>query len=123
MSVPVANPRILLLGGHGKVSLLMTPRLLSRGWSVTSLIRDPAQESDIKNAGSSATGSDIGKLDVLVDSLEDVATHFDAKRVLDKVNPDWIVWSAGQFASFSDVDALTQNRRRWERRSLSHKCH
>ncbi|KAF9021399.1 hypothetical protein BDZ89DRAFT_1071511 [Hymenopellis radicata] len=95
MSVPVANPRILLLGGHGKVSLLMTPRLLSRGWSVTSLIRDPAQESDIKNAGSNATGSDVGKLDVLVDSLEDVASPSDAKRVLDKVNPDWILWSAG----------------------------
>lgn len=85
------SPRILLLGGHGKVSLLMTPKLVARSWNVTSVIRNPDQKSDILEAGKNGPG----KVDVLVESIEDVKSDADAKRVLDLVNPDWVIWSAG----------------------------
>ncbi|KAH8602491.1 hypothetical protein B0O99DRAFT_606705 [Bisporella sp. PMI_857] len=83
---------VLLLGGHGKVSLLLTPRLLRRGWNVTSLIRNPEQKSAIESAA--GTGH-AGKLNVIVESLEDVKSESDAKNILDKVKPEWVVWSAG----------------------------
>lgn len=83
--------RILLLGGHGKVSLFMTPKLVSRSWNVTSVIRNPDQTNDILEAGKNGPG----KVDVLVESLEDVRSDSDAQRILDKVKPDWVVWSAG----------------------------
>jgi len=85
------SPRILLLGGHGKVSLLMTPKLLSRSWNLTSVIRNPDQKADIIEAGKNGPG----KLDVLVASIEDVKSEADAKKILDQVKPDWVVWSAG----------------------------
>jgi dTDP-4-dehydrorhamnose reductase len=85
-------PRILLLGGHGKVSLLLTPKLLSRSWNLTSVIRNPDQESDILEAGKNGPGH----VDVLVASLEDVKTEADATRILEKTQPDWVVWSAGE---------------------------
>lgn len=85
------SPRVLLLGGHGKVSLLMTPHLLSRSWQVTSVIRNPDQKTDIIAAGKNQPG----QLDVLVASLEDVKSAADAKKILDQTRPDYVVWSAG----------------------------
>lgn len=85
-------PRILLLGGHGKVSLLMTPLLLSRGWQVTSMIRNAAQKEDVLATGAGQRG----QLDVLVESLEDVGSVEDATAILKKVGADWVVWSAGR---------------------------
>ncbi|KAE8440946.1 hypothetical protein EG329_006185 [Mollisiaceae sp. DMI_Dod_QoI] len=82
---------ILLLGGHGKVSLLMTPKLLSRSWNVTSIIRNPDHKPEILSAGKNGPG----KIDVLVESLEDVKSQADAQKILDKVNPDTVIWSAG----------------------------
>ncbi|CZR54707.1 uncharacterized protein PAC_04591 [Phialocephala subalpina] len=82
---------ILLLGGHGKVSLLMTPKLLSRSWNVTSVIRNPDQKSEILSAGKNGPG----KISVLAESIEDVKSQSDAQSIIDKVNPDTIVWSAG----------------------------
>ncbi len=87
------TPRILLLGGHGKVSLLMTPKLLSRSWNVTSVIRNPDQKAEILEVGKNGPG----KIDVLIESLEDVKSDKDAKRILELVKPDWIIWSAGMF--------------------------
>jgi hypothetical protein len=85
------STRILLLGGHGKVSLFMTPKLVSRSWHVTSVIRNPEQTAAILEAGKGGPG----KVDVLIESLEDVKSDADAQRILDKVKPDWVVWSAG----------------------------
>lgn len=85
------SPRVLLLGGHGKVSLLLTPKILSRSWNLTSVIRNPDQKPAIEAAGKNGPG----KLDVLVASLEDVKSESDAKKILDQVKPDWVVWSAG----------------------------
>jgi len=84
-------PRVLVLGGHGKVSILLTPKILARSWNLTSVIRNPDQKSDILEAGKNGPG----KLDVLVSSIEDVKSDADAKKVLDQVKPDWVVWSAG----------------------------
>ncbi|KAH9205890.1 hypothetical protein DL95DRAFT_489311 [Leptodontidium sp. 2 PMI_412] len=84
-------PRILLLGGHGRISLLLTPKLVSRSWDVVSVIRNPSQEADILEAGKQGPGN----IKVLVESLEDVKSEQDAKKVLDQAKPDWVVWSAG----------------------------
>jgi dTDP-4-dehydrorhamnose reductase len=84
---------ILLIGGHGRVSQLLTPLLLSRSWDVTSLIRSADQAPTIEKLGQGQPG----KLNVLVHSIEDVKTEEDARSVLDMVKPDWVVWSAGMF--------------------------
>ena len=84
-------PRVLLLGGHGKVSQLLTPLILSRSWHLTSVIRDPAQESTIISLGKDQPG----KLDVLVSSIEDVTSQAQAQSIIDSTCPTYVVWSAG----------------------------
>ncbi|KAL8706631.1 MAG: hypothetical protein Q9201_000328 [Fulgogasparrea decipioides] len=86
----MASKRVLLLGGHGKVSLLLTPHLAAK-WNVTSVIRDPSQKDDILRTVSDHPG----KVDVLVSSLEDVKSKADAQRVIDHSKPNYVVWSAG----------------------------
>lgn len=88
-------PRVLLLGGHGKVSLLLTPLLLRRSWSVASVIRDPSQTDEILSKGHGQPG----KIDVLVRSLDDITSEQQAQSVLDEVKPQYVVWSAGTFPS------------------------
>ncbi|KAI9849130.1 MAG: hypothetical protein M1837_005360 [Sclerophora amabilis] len=122
------TPRILLLGGHGKVALLLTPHLLARSWNVTSVIRDEAQREDILNAAAKAqaiarsggpdtaaaagagtddtagaggngsgsgSGSGVGKLDILISSLDEVKSEGDARKVIEQVGAHWVVWCAG----------------------------
>ena len=84
-------PRVLLLGGHGKVSQLLTPLILSRSWQLTSVIRNPAQEPTIKSLGENQPG----KLDVLVSSIEDVKTQAQAQYIIDSTSPTYVIWSAG----------------------------
>lgn len=85
------SPRVLLIGGHGKVSLYMTPLLLSRSWQVTSLIRNPAHADDVR----SAAGKQPGQLDILERSLGEVKSEKQAQSILDEAKPDYVVWSAG----------------------------
>ncbi|PBP15735.1 NAD dependent epimerase/dehydratase family protein [Diplocarpon rosae] len=85
------NARILLLGGHGKVSLLLTPKLIQRSWDVVSVIRNPEQKTAILEAGKNGPG----KIEVLIESLGDVKSEGDAKKILEKARPDWVIWSAG----------------------------
>ncbi|KAL8996946.1 MAG: hypothetical protein Q9169_003652 [Polycauliona sp. 2 TL-2023] len=87
----MASKRVLLLGGHGKVSLLLTPRLVARSWHVTSVIRDASQTDDIL----STVKGDAGSVDVLVSSLEDVKSKGDAQQIIDRSKPDYVIWSAG----------------------------
>ncbi|KAI4938726.1 uncharacterized protein J4E92_000007 [Alternaria infectoria] len=82
---------ILLIGGHGKVAQILTPLLLAKSWNVTSMIRTASQQPAIEKLGQGQPG----KLDVLVHSVADVKSEADAKRILERVNPDWVVWSAG----------------------------
>ena len=84
-------PRVLLLGGHGKISQLLTPLILSRSWQLTSVIRDPAQEPTITSLGKNQPG----KIDVLVSSIEDVRTQVQAQSIIDSASPTYVVWSAG----------------------------
>ena len=88
-------PRILLLGGHGRVALLMTPKIVARSWNLTSVIRNPDHKAEILEAGNKGPG----KIEVLVSSLEEVRSEKDAKNILDQVKPDWVIWSAGMFTS------------------------
>lgn len=99
--MPPAPPHVLLLGGHGKVALLLTPRLLSRAWRVTSVVRDPAQEAAILEAAGGKDGP--GRIDVLVESLEEVRSESDAARVLEATKPDYVVWSAGMEISLRET--------------------
>lgn len=88
MSSPV---KILLLGGHGRVAIKLTPLLLAKSWNVTSIIRNPDHEAELQTLAKGKSG----KLDVLVESLDDVKSKSDADKVLDKVNPNWVIWAAG----------------------------
>jgi hypothetical protein len=83
--------QVLLLGGHGKIALKLTPLLLNRAWNVTSVVRNPDHESEILALGQGRKG----KLNVLISSLEDVKNVADAQKILDAVTPDYVVWSAG----------------------------
>ncbi|MCJ1387377.1 hypothetical protein MMC18_000220 [Xylographa bjoerkii] len=84
-------PRVLLIGGHGKVSLLLTPLLLRRSWTVTSLIRNSAQADEILAKGHGQPGT----LEILVRSLEDVKSPQQAGSIIDEAKPDYVIWSAG----------------------------
>ncbi|KAK2751065.1 hypothetical protein FQN57_000140 [Myotisia sp. PD_48] len=98
MSGAAAAKRVLLLGGHGKVSLFLTPLLLARGWDVISVIRDPSQENDIlkvNTVGHEGCSKPCGKVSVLISSLEDVKQPQDADHIIKLTHPDYIVWSAG----------------------------
>lgn len=55
------------------------------------MIRNPDQKPEILEVGKNGPG----KIDVLIESLEDVKSEKDAKRILDLVKPDWVIWSAG----------------------------
>lgn len=74
--------RILIIGGHGKVALLLAPLLAARGDEVTSVIRDPAQAADVRAAGASPVILDIEHEDRA--ALAAVMSGNDA-----------VVWSAG----------------------------
>ncbi len=74
--------RILLIGGHGKVALLLEPLLVAAGHHVTAVIRNAAHE-----AGIAATGAEP-----LVADVE----HFDLDELAQLVaGHDVVIWSAG----------------------------
>lgn len=83
--------RVLIVGGHGKVAQLLTPLLLEKAFSVTSMIRHQDQVPDMKKLGLSFPG----KLDVLVHSVDGVDTEGKARDILDSVKPDMVAWLAG----------------------------
>lgn len=83
---------ILILGGHGKVSQLITPILLRKSWTVTSVIRTAEQVPTIEKLGA---GIATGRLNVLVRSLEEIKEQAQAQAVLDETKPDTVFWSAG----------------------------
>ena len=74
---------------------MLTPLLLGKSWTVTSMIRTAEQKSAIEKLGKGQPG----KLEILVSSVADVKSETDAKKILDQVKPDWVVWSAGKCAS------------------------
>ncbi|KAH7275072.1 hypothetical protein B0J15DRAFT_518803 [Fusarium solani] len=87
----MASHHVLILGGHGYVAQHLTPLLLKRSWTVTSVIRASEQVPTIEKLGAGLPG----KLNVLVRSIEDVTSQDKAQSILDEVKPDYIAWSAG----------------------------
>lgn len=87
-----STKRVLLLGGHGKVSLHLTPLLVSNSWRVTSVIRDASQKEEVL----SAAKENPELIDVLVSSLEDVKSQADAKKIIDQSKASCVVWLAGE---------------------------
>lgn len=83
--------KILLLGGHGKIALHLTPLLLSASHHITSIVRNPSHTAEITALGTNKPGS----ISVLVSSLDDITSVADAAAVLDKTDPEIIIWSAG----------------------------
>ncbi|MFE1663201.1 NAD(P)H-binding protein [Microbacterium sp. P02] len=74
--------RIMLVGGHGKVALLLAPLLSARGDQVSAVIRNPDHSEDVLAAGAEPVVADVEKLDV--PGLTDLVAGQDA-----------IVWTAG----------------------------
>ncbi|WP_457963191.1 SDR family oxidoreductase [Arthrobacter sp. D1-29] len=74
--------RIAIIGGHGKVALLLSTLLTDEGHSVTSFIRNPDHAADV-----AATGATPSVLDVENATTAEIA---EALR-----NHDAVVWSAG----------------------------
>ncbi|RYC13804.1 NAD(P)H-binding protein [Nocardioides zhouii] len=74
--------RITIVGGHGKIALLLAPLLVEAGHEVTSVVRNPDHAADVEETGATA----------LVSSVEDADT--DALTEL-LSGQDAVVWSAG----------------------------
>jgi len=74
--------RIVVFGGHGRVSLLLLPLLAERADSVTAVIRNPEHAAEVEATGARALVADVETLDT--DALADVIRGHDA-----------VVWSAG----------------------------
>ncbi|MEJ3404602.1 SDR family oxidoreductase [Rathayibacter sp. YIM 133350] len=74
--------RILVLGGHGKVALLLERLLADRGDDVDALIRNPEHAGDVEAAGAHPVVADLQAMSA--DELAVVFTGHDA-----------VVWSAG----------------------------
>ena len=88
------SPRVLLIGGHGKIAQHLTPLLLSHPstYHLTSLIRAPAQISTINALRPSSCP---GTLSVLTYDISTVSTPAHALPILQDARPDYIVFSAG----------------------------
>jgi len=73
---------VVILGGHGKIALLLAPLLVERGDQVTSVFRNPDHEQDVAATGAQPVVADVEKLgtDQFVDLLR---------------GHDTVVWSAG----------------------------
>ncbi|UJP10487.1 NAD(P)H-binding protein [Microbacterium sp. KUDC0406] len=74
--------RILIVGGHGKIALLLAPLLVSRGDDVTAVIRNPAHAAEVR-----ITGADPVVFDIEHENREALA------RLM--AGHDAVVWSAG----------------------------
>jgi uncharacterized protein YbjT (DUF2867 family) len=74
--------RILIIGGHGKVALLLAPLLVARGDAVTSVIRNSEHVAEVAASGASPRPADIEAL-----SLDEMIALVEGH--------DAIVWSAG----------------------------
>lgn len=73
---------VTIIGGHGKIALLLARQLSDYRYDVTSWIRDPEQGADIEEVGASPAVLDVESL-----SVEELAEAF--------AGADVVVWSAG----------------------------
>lgn len=74
--------RILLIGGHGKVALRLSPLLVAAGHTVNAVIRNPEHEADVAETGATPVLADI--------------EAFDAEQWRNLMSGNHVVvWSAG----------------------------
>ncbi len=73
---------VTIIGGHGKVALLLAPLLVERGDAVTSVFRNPDHTEEVAQTGASTVVADVETLDV-----EEIAALLRGQDV--------VVWSAG----------------------------
>ena len=64
--------RTLIIGGHGRVALLLAPLLVENGHEVVSVVRNPDHVADIEQTGAQAHVADVAELDTaaLTDNSE-----------------------------------------------------
>ncbi|WP_026917547.1 NAD(P)H-binding protein [Gordonia shandongensis] len=67
---------ITIIGGHGKVALLLAPLLIERGDTVRSVIRDPDHTADVERTGADAVVLDVEKAST--DRIAEVIAGSDA---------------------------------------------
>jgi len=73
---------VTIIGGHGKVALLLAPLLTERGDTVTSVFRNPDHTAEVAQTGANTVVADVEKLSV--EELAELLRGSDA-----------VVWSAG----------------------------
>jgi len=74
--------KVLYIGGHGKIGLLTTPKLIEAGHEVHSLVRNPDYKTELEGLGATLVIADITK-----QSANDWAQLVDGFDV--------VVWGAG----------------------------
>ena len=74
--------KVLIIGGHGKIALLLAPLLQEAGMEVTSVIRNAAHIDDVAAAGATPVVHDV--VSSSAEELTDVLAGHDA-----------VVWAAG----------------------------
>ncbi|CUR61867.1 conserved hypothetical protein [metagenome] len=74
--------RVTIIGGHGKIALLLAPMLVEAGHEVTSVICNPDHTGDVEATGARA----------LVASVEDADEATLAEQL---AGQDAVIWSAG----------------------------
>ncbi|WP_033337995.1 SDR family oxidoreductase [Catenuloplanes japonicus] len=74
--------RIVIVGGHGKVGLLLAPLLVKAGDEVTSIVRNPDHTADVAATGARPVVADVENLDT--EAIAALLAGHDA-----------VVWSAG----------------------------
>lgn len=87
-----SDRHVLVLGGNGKISRLLTVMLLKKSWTVTSLIRNPDQIDDLKKISEGLPGTHK----IIVHDLIKIDSQEKAAAVIDEVKPDSVVFSAGR---------------------------
>src|SRR5690606_26338102 len=77
---PMSN--VTIIGGHGKVALLLAPLLTERADTVTSIFRNPDHTAEVAQTGANTVVADVEQL-----SVEELAELLRGSDV--------VVWSAG----------------------------
>ena len=73
---------VTIIGGHGKVALILAPQLVRAGHAVTSIFRNPDHVADVQQTGAEPVVADVEKL-----SVDEIAGLLQGQ--------DAVVWSAG----------------------------